>query len=131
MAHRLLAHELAGAQEPAAVAAALQRLCTRVAESLRRSVGEDGFSALLTRALSRVEAEHAALKDIRRFPDGRVALDGVAASVDRFGAPAVTAAIESLLEALVDLLSSLIGADMVMSLLDWNGSPQPNNRRTQ
>jgi len=97
---------------------ALQRLCTRVTDNLRGSVGDDGYNALLARALTRVERDHPALKDVRRVTDSNIQLDGVVASIDRHGLPAVTVALESLVAALVDLLSSLIGADMVLNLID-------------
>jgi hypothetical protein len=132
LARRLLAREIAGNGERAAIAAAMQRLCTRVSENLRRSVGDDGYNALLARALMRTQPEHPALLDIRRLGENDIFLDGVVASVEIHGVPAVTAALESLLATLVDVLSGLIGADMVTNLLDVDGSPSqaPRGRKT-
>jgi hypothetical protein len=125
-ARRLLEREQSGVDGPAAAGAALQRLCARISDNLRRSVGDDGYNALIWRALRRVESDHPALNDIRRTTDSGIFLDGVAASIDRHGQQAVTEALESLIAALVDLLSSLIGADMVMNLMD---SPPPTHDR--
>ena len=118
LARRLLARETSGAGEPAMVAAALQRACLRVSENLRDSVGDDGRNALLARALARTESGHPALKDIRQLNNGVVHLDGIVASVEAHGVVQVTAAIEALLAALVDVLGRLIGEDMAMRLLD-------------
>jgi hypothetical protein len=100
------------------VAAALQRALARVSANLRDSVGDDGRDALLTRALARTEPDYPALKGIRRLNNAAVHLDGVVASADAHGVAPVTAAIEALLAALVDVLARLIGEDMAMRLLD-------------
>ena len=116
-ARRLLAREMAGG-EPAMVAAALQRALTRVSASLRDSVGDDGRNALLARALARTESDHPALKDLRKLNHGVIHLDGLATSVEAHGVVPVTAAIEALLAALLDVLGRLIGEDMAKRLLD-------------
>lgn len=120
MARRLLAREAApgSAGEPEIAGTALQGTCVRVSGNLRDSLGEDGCNALLARALARTEADHPALKNIRRHNQGSVHLDGVVASVEAHGVAAVTAAIEALLAALVDLLGRLIGEDMAIRLID-------------
>lgn len=105
----------------------------RVSENLRRSVGDDGYNALLARALTRTQVEHPALMDVRGGGDADFFLNGIAASVDARGVSVVTAAVESLLATLVDVLSGLIGTDMVLNLLDHDGAlPQaPSDRQTQ
>ena len=50
-AHRLLAREVPGAANTAG--AAVQRAYARVADHLKRSVGDDGYAALYARALVR------------------------------------------------------------------------------
>lgn len=100
------------------VGAALQRTCVRVSETLRNLLGEDGRNALLVRALARTEADHPALKSICRLDEGGIQLDGVVASVEAHGVAAVTAAIEALLAALIDVLGRLIGEDMAIRLID-------------
>jgi hypothetical protein len=120
IARRLLTREVAPANErdPAKAGVALQRTFVRVSENLRDSIGEDGSTALLARALASTEAEHPALKNIRRLNEGGIHLDGVVASVEAHGVAAVTAAIEALLAALVDILGRLIGEDMAIRLID-------------
>ena len=113
----------ANGRDPKAVGAALQRTCARVSQSLRDSMGEDGRSALLVRALARTEADHPALKNIVGLDEGGIQLDGVAASVETHGVAAVTEAIEALLAALIDLLGRLIGEDMATGLIDHD-APQ-------
>jgi hypothetical protein len=122
LARELLERETAGATEVTRFGSALQRACTRVSENLRRSVGEDGYSALFARAVARTECDQPVLTDIRADAAG-VHLDVVTA-VQRHGAATVRAAVESLLAALVDILSDLIGADMARSLLDHDDSPR-------
>jgi hypothetical protein len=99
-------------------AAALQRALVRVSANLRDSMGDDGRDALLTRALARTESDHPALKDFRKLNHGVIQLDGVVASVETHGVAPVTAAIEAMLAALLDVLGRLIGEDMAMRLLD-------------
>lgn len=120
IARRLLVHEAAPGRErePEMVGAALQRTCLRVSENLRDSLGEDGCNALLARALARTEADHPALKNIRRLNEGSIHLDGVVAGIEAHGAAAVTAAIEALLATLVDVLGRLIGEDMAIRIID-------------
>jgi hypothetical protein len=133
VARQLVAREVKGSDDPAATIAALQRTCARVSENLRRSVGEDGHDALLTRAVTRAQTEHPALRDVGHTGGAGIRLDGLTASVDRHGLPVVAAAVESMLAALVDVLSGLIGADMVLNILDNDGGPTrpPSGRQSQ
>jgi hypothetical protein len=130
MARHLLLRDMAGATGEAAVGAAMQRAYGRVSESLSRAVGEDGYTALLTRALTRVQPEQPVWKHIRRADAGRIRLD-VAAGVRGHGAQAVDQALEELFVAIVDILSDLIGADMVRNLLmhDERRHTRDNGRR--
>jgi hypothetical protein len=132
MARRLLAREMSAAVDPATVAAALHQTCVRVSANLRDSVGDDGRDALLGRALARTESQHPPLKDIRKL-NGAIHLDGIVASVEAHGVAPVTAAIEAMLTALVDVLGRLIGDDMAMRLLDHDmpgPSPDGGTRAT-
>jgi len=126
-ARRLLSHQaVSGDDVPVSAGDALQRTCTRVSDNLRDVLGEHGCSALLARALAQTEVSHPELKHLRRQNGNSVSLDGVRASIDAHGIPAVTAAIESLLVALIDILGRLIGGDMVMRVID---SDVPRSRR--
>jgi hypothetical protein len=130
LARRLLERETAGATEAAGLGAAMQRAYTRVSRTLRRFVGDDGYRALLVRALVRADAKHAMWKDVRRNDAAEIHLD-VASAVDGHGAVMVGEALESLFAALVEILSDLIGADMVRNLLDHDDSPQAPGARTR
>ena len=130
LARQLLERETVGVTAPDKLGAAMQQAWTRVSESLRQSVGDEGYHALLSRALARTEAEPL-VKHLRRSDAAGIHLDVVPA-VERHGVTPVSAALESLLAALVDILSDLIGADMVRNLLIQDDSrPGPRARRTQ
>ncbi|MEP6495331.1 MAG: hypothetical protein ABJF01_21770 [bacterium] len=100
----------------------LQRTCLRVSQTLRDSMGEDGYTALLARALARTEPAHPVLKNIRRINNGSIHLDGVLTSLESNDLATVAAAVEAVLVALVDILIRLIGEDMVVRLIDPAGS---------
>jgi hypothetical protein len=122
-ARRLLASDAPpeGKDTPAAIAAALQRTCLRVGGNLRDSFGDDGCNALFARAAARAEAQHPTLKDLRRADHDTIHLEGVAGSAALHGVVPVSAAIEALLAALIDILSRLIGDDMATQLIDHEG----------
>lgn len=131
-AQRLIAREVGSVngRGPGPDGAALQTVCARVVDTLCNSLGEDGCDALLARALSRTEPHHPALRSIRRLSAGGIHLDGVAAAVDIHPAGEVTAAVEALLGAVVEVLGRLIGEDMAIRILDWetvshNGDEAP------
>lgn len=116
----MLAQERApgsGNNSAAASAAELQRLCTRVTESLGDTMGDDGCTALLARALARTESAHPVLTNIRRVANDTIVLDGVAAGVESHGVLAVTTALEALFTALADILGRLIGEDMALRVM--------------
>src|SRR5438067_12064538 len=106
MARHLIERETAGAAEAAELGAAMQRVFTGVSEKLRRSIGDDGCHALLARALSSAQTEQPVLKDIGRIDTAGIHLN-VATGVEGHGVAAVRLALESLLSALVDILSDL------------------------
>jgi signal transduction histidine kinase len=85
IARHLVEREAAGVSDESAVGTAMQRVYGRVADRLARSVGEDGYAALLARALSRAQP-------------GR--------------ATAVGEDLEALLATIVDILGGIIGPEM-------------------
>lgn len=119
-ARRLLATDAppAGEDSPAAIAAALQQTCLRVCGNLRDSFGADGCNALFARALARAEAQHPTLSELRRADHDTIHLEGVAGTAALHGVGPVSAAIEALLAALIDILSRLIGEDMATQLIN-------------
>jgi hypothetical protein len=88
-------------------------------------MGDAGCAALVARALARTEGAHPVLKDLRGRADEGIRLDGIAASANTHGVESVSAAIEALIGALVDMLTRLIGEDMAMRLLDHDGPQAP------
>jgi hypothetical protein len=129
LARELLEREMTGGTETPALSAALSRLQTRASGNLRRSLGEDGYNALRARAMARMHAELPGLKDLGLLDADGVHLNDIVKAIDGHGAAVVNAAFESLLAALVDILSDLIGADMVRNLLDHDEPPRVADRR--
>lgn len=93
-------------------------------DALRESIGDAGSDALLARAFARTERAHPSLKDLRRPGDDGIRLDGIAASAEVHGIEPVTAAIETLIAAVIDILNRLIGEDMTLQLFDYD-EPEP------
>jgi hypothetical protein len=123
-ARRLLARDAVEVRdgEPEQVAAALRRTGLRVSANLRDALGEAGSSALLARALARAEADYPALHGMSRQNQGEINLDTVVTVIERHGVAAATAVFESLLAALIDILSRLVGEEMAMQLMDHDAS---------
>jgi hypothetical protein len=128
LAQRLLERETAGETDVARLGEAMQRVYSHVSKTLSRFVGDDGYRALLTRALTRAGPEHTVWKNARRDDATGPHLD-VARAVEGHGAVIVGTALESLVAALVEILSDLIGADMVRNLLDHDDATQARSAR--
>jgi len=122
IARQMLERDAAGAT-PDRLGDALERTFTRVSGNIRRSVGEDGYAALIARAAVTTISDERVLTVIPR-PDAMGIDIDIATAVEAHGVLAVGASLESLLAALVDILSDLIGEDMARTLLDHDGSPQ-------
>ena len=131
LVQELLSREDVDVTDSAATSSALRRLSSRVSTNLRSSLGEDGYTALLQRALARVQRRYPVLDDLG--PPGHPSLDitAIAEGADAHTAPVLAAAVESLLAALIDTLNGLIGADMTLSLLEYDHFPPTRTRDTQ
>ena len=130
LARELLERETESATG-ARLGAAMDRASTRLSEQLRSVLGQDGFSALLDRAIVRTQSDEPLLREIHRADGRGIQLDVITAA-EIHGAEPIKMALESLFAALVDILGELIGMDMVRSLLDHDGSPRTSGeRRTQ
>ncbi|MEX2177189.1 MAG: hypothetical protein WD801_00670 [Gemmatimonadaceae bacterium] len=116
-----------GAQDTPRVVAQTLEL-RRVTDNLRDTMGVDGCTALLERGLMRTETHHPALTLLRRQHGRELHLDGVAAAVEIHGLAAVEKAITALMEALIEVLSRLIGEDMAIRIINL-GAPQDQRRR--
>lgn len=133
LARELVSRDAAGTLSPAESGAALERTLARVSENLRRSLGDDGYAALFSRAVAQNRAAHPALDGIRGEGSGALPLDGLGARMGTHDIHVVSAAFEAVLASIVDVLSGLIGADMVLNLLDPDGisSASPRGRESQ
>jgi hypothetical protein len=89
-----------------------------VSENLRRAIGDDGYAALLSRAVAQTQTDHLTPGAIRGDGSLVFPIDGLTADVGTHNIHLVSAAFESLLASIIDVLSGLIGADMVLNLLD-------------
>ena len=124
LARRLLALDTSpGTDDPEVVAIGLRKTCARLSSNLRNALGADACNALLVRALTRIEAQHPLIADLRRSSEGNISFDGLVKSVDEFGIVPVTAAVEALLGALIDILVRLIGEDMTVRLVAADAAP--------
>src|SRR5687768_2687160 len=101
---------------------ALQLLCARVCDNLRHTMGADGCTALLARALARTINAHPCLALVQRRDGREIYLDGVAAALETYGYEATDSAITALLTTLVEILGRLIGEDMAMRIIDLGAS---------
>src|SRR5437868_11481789 len=104
LARHLLERETSDTADAARAGVAMQQAYTRISENLRRSVGEDGYRALLARALARTASDQPVLKHIPLGDASGIHLDVVTA-VEGHGSAAVGTALESLVAALVEILS--------------------------
>jgi hypothetical protein len=133
IARRILRRDALGSGQaaeggtPETAIIALQRSFSRVTDDLRDAMGDAGCAALLDRALAHTKRAHPVVKDLRWRPGEGIALAGIATNAGAHGIESVTAAMEALITALVDILSRLIGDDMVLRLLDHD-DPQPQPR---
>jgi len=127
IARQILEREAAGATEVDGLGDALERTFTRVSRNIRCSVGDDGYAALLARAVVTTAPDEPVLPVIPRSDAKGVDLD-IPTAVKAHGVHAVRAYLESLLAALVGILSDLIGEDMARMLLDPDRSPRSPRR---
>jgi hypothetical protein len=123
IARQMLERDAAGGTEVERSGDALERTFTRVSGNIRRSVGDDGYAALIARAALTTISDERVLTVIPRSDAMGIDID-IATAVEAHGVRAVGASLESLLAALVDILSDLIGEDMARTLLDHDRSPQ-------
>jgi hypothetical protein len=114
--------------DPASIRSALRHLCTRVSTNLRSSLGDDGYAALVRRALARAQHRHPVLGKLAEAGQPPLDLPSIVERADAQTAPAVAEAVESLLAVLVESLSALIGTEMTVSLLEHDVR-SPSQRR--
>jgi hypothetical protein len=107
---------------PQEVAAAADRMCTQLRTGLGRWIGDEGYRALLDRALGLARAEHPAL-------GGLSCLGGdeplTATVVRAHGVVQVAGAMMALVAVLIELLGRIIGDEMAVHLVEQIGVPSP------
>lgn len=113
---------IAGANNPTGEsggeAAAAQRAFEQVSAEFCRWVGTRGYEALVSRALAESREAHPALRAMQFQPRSDSYLTGFADSVDGYGDAETALALIALLEAILALLSRLIGDDIVATLVE-------------
>jgi hypothetical protein len=122
-ARRLWALDAVGVSSPDDVAIAVGRICTRLGTGLARWIGAEGYRALLRRALDEERAAHPALGKLQCNGDNNAA---IAAAVQAHGSDEVTAALVSLVAALVELLGRVVGEEMAVQLIVQAGAGRPS-----
>jgi hypothetical protein len=122
VARRLWTRAAGDSRAPEEVAAAAERMCTQLRAGLGRWIGAEGYRALLDRALGLARAEHPALGSFSCLGGGE---PGTMAAVRAHGADRVTAGLEALVAALIELLGRIIGEEMAVRLVEQIGMPSP------
>ena len=122
LTRRLVTRVAVESDGPDTGAYAVQAACEATYRELTRRLGPAGSHALLTRALAQALAEYPFLQGVRVGRQTDPTLDGMTAIVEAYGAPAVAAGLEAMLEKLLGLLGRLIGDDMVARLVEQGGA---------
>jgi hypothetical protein len=108
-----------GASDEAATA---ERLCAQLQTGLRRWIGNDGYRALLDRALGSVRPEHPALDDV---PSLRGDAPTTTATVRAHDATKVPAGMVALVAVVIELLGRIIGEEMAVRFVEQIGTASP------
>ena len=114
----LIAHETRNAGSGSDTVAPVANALRDIAVELSRWVGPDGCRALFTRALSRAGQQHAFLADLQLISHSPPVLTGVDESIRSNGAHTVSVGLGAVLVQLLELLQSLIGADLTLKLAE-------------
>jgi len=104
--------------DPDVAAHAARDACECVSAEFSRWVGARGYDALMSRALAETRPAHPALEQIHHQFRSEAGLTGVAESIERHGAGATAQGIAALLETILAVLGRLIGADIVVTLVE-------------
>ena len=129
LAGEILAGELDGARSAAETAAAAERVFQRLSENLVRWVGADGSQALFARARSLAQTRSDALRVIPPPARSALFLDALAANSEPHDAAPVIEGAMTILTALIELLTRLVGQDLALKLLTETNSTSPSSGR--
>ena len=116
-AHGWVARETAAVSGEPARLAKVMRVCEDVQTGLSRWFGPFGSLALLNRALSRAQTEHASLLGVQFSIADPPRLGAAPDRLTAHDDAATTAGIAAMLVSLSDLIARLIGDDLAINLL--------------
>jgi hypothetical protein len=124
LARRLIDREPVRQDATDPAAAAAHAACEKVFRNLSRWVGPLGSTTLFTRALLSAQRQHTDLKDVRINADTTPRPHEVGDVVQTRGSNVSAAALQAVLVELIEVLSRLIGVDVVVRILYVNVSEQ-------
>ena len=126
LAGEILSREIEGARTATAAAGAAELVFQRLADNLVRWVGTDGSQALFARARAIAQTRSEALRVIPPPARSALFLDALAAHAEPHDVTSILEGAVTILEALIELLSRLVGDDLAMKLLTESGANQPS-----
>ena len=100
------------------MAAALHDVVAPVFANLRGALGDDGCTALASRAFVRSEWEHPPVAAVRGATDCEIHLADIVAAMEAHGSQATARALEAVLIKLSEILGRIIGEDMAIGIMD-------------
>lgn len=130
VARRLFANEARGESTDDALVAAAERVCVLVSEGISRWFGPYGSLALVTRALTRAQADHPSLASVTIATESSWRVTGLAESAKTHGANATVEGVVAMLAALTELIGRLIGDDLATNLLEQSVAMAPSSDTT-
>jgi hypothetical protein len=113
LAHELLAREMSDG----GLVQAAEAVYRRLHESLSRSIGEAGYLALVTRAMSTARERHSPLAMVALAGAPGPWLTGLDKTVEAYGEEAATEAVIQALVELIELLSRFVGRTLAERLI--------------
>jgi hypothetical protein len=129
LARQILDRDLAAVETTTAAgaAAAAELVFHRLADNLVRWVGSDGSQALFTRARSLAQARNLNVKMVPPPARSALFLDALAANSKPHDTEAVMEGAVTILAALLELLTRLVGDDLAVRLLFDTAQRQHSN----
>ena len=117
LAQRLVARAARTSNAPSGTASTVFEACLTTYRALSRSIGAEGATALLSRAISMAEKQHPLLRELSFDREDDEGLVGLRAAIEKHGSSALSAGLEALLELLLSLLERFVGIDVVVRLV--------------
>lgn len=127
-ARRLWSRDGLDANAPEDVSAAADRICRSLRTGLGRWIGDDGYRALLRRAIEQERAKHPVVTELP-WHDGTPGQSRAAAGAH--GAPAVRDGVLAVTASLIGFLSRVVGENMAVQLVEQTSSRQAPGDTTE